>query len=163
MTDKPIQVTFRWENRDEKQLRRIAVAQIQSSIGRFMSTIDIFVSFEFDKDNDLRNSFYRQAKEHTHHRIKNCSLNEAYPDKEWKKKAREAIRGCDIVIVLIGQDTHNAPGVEVETDMARSLGKPIIQVRPKTRPYKGLSSLDDPIPWKWKRINKELDEIRPRS
>ena len=129
-----------------------------------MSTLNIFVSFEFDKDNDLRNNFYRQAKEETEHRIRDCSLHESYPDEYWKNKARNAIRPCDVVVVLIGEDTHNAQGVIVETDMARSFGKPIIQVRPQGRPYQGLTRLGDPITWRWSRINTELDRIaNPRG
>ena len=124
-----------------------------------MATLNIFVSFEFDKDDDLKNNFYQQAKEQTNHRIKNCSLNEAYPDEIWKNKARNAIRGCDVVLVLIGQDTHNAPGVIVETDMADSFKIPIIQIRPRKRRYKGLTRLEEPIPWKWQTINARLDEL----
>ena len=127
-----------------------------------MPTLNIFVSFEFDKDNDLRNNFYRQAKTETQHRVRDCSLKESYKDKVWKDKARKAIRGCDVVVVLVGQDTHNAQGVIVETDMARSMNKPIIQVRPRGRPYNGLTRLKEPIPWRWKTINRKLDEILPR-
>ncbi len=127
-----------------------------------MPTLNIFVSFEFDKDNDLKNNFYTQAKEHTQHRIRNCSLHETYPDEAWKNKAKAAIRECDVVVVLIGQDTHNAQGVIVETDMARSFGKPIIQIRPQDRPYNGLTRLGEPIPWRWRTINAKLDEISPR-
>ena len=124
-----------------------------------MHNLSIFVSFEFDKDQDLKNNFYQQAMRETNHRIRNCSLNEAYPDEVWKSKARSAIGQCDVVIVLVGQDTHNAPGVIVETDMARSLHKPVIQVRPQGRPYDGLTRLQEPIPWKWVRINAELDTM----
>ena len=73
-----------------------------------MASLNIFVSFEFDKDKDLKNNFYSQAKSCTNHRIRNCSLNESYPDEVWKNKARAAIRECDAVIILIGPDTHNA-------------------------------------------------------
>lgn len=124
-----------------------------------MASLNIFVSFEFDKDNDLKNPFYKQAETQTHHRIRNCSLNEAYPDQEWKNRARAAIEECDVVVVLIGEDTHNAPGVIVETDMARSLNKPIIQVRPQGRPYQGLTRLERPITWKWRTINAKLDSL----
>lgn len=124
-----------------------------------MLDLNIFVSFEFDKDNDLKNNFYEQAKEHTQHRVRNSSLNEAYPDDAWKNRARAAIRECDVVVVLIGQDTHNAQGVIVETDMARSMNKPVIQIRPQGRPYNGLTRLGEPIPWKWIVINARLDEI----
>ena len=127
-----------------------------------MPTLNIFVSFEFDKDKDLQNNFYRQAKEETNHRIRDCSLHESYPDEAWKNKARNAVRGCDVVVVLIGQDTHNAPGVIVETDMARSLNKPIIQVRPQHRRYQGLTRLGEPISWKWRTINAKLNAIDNR-
>ena len=124
-----------------------------------MPTLNIFVSFEFDKDKDLQNNFYRQAKQETDHGIRDCSLHESYPDEAWKNKARNAIRRCDVVVVLIGEDTHNAPGVIVETDMARSLNKPIIQVRPQGRSYQGLTRLGEPTPWRWNRINAKLDAI----
>ena len=127
-----------------------------------MAILNIFVSFEFDKDQDLKNNFYRQAEEETSHRIRDCSLHESYPDDTWRSKARTAIRRCDVVVVLIGQDTHNAQGVIVETDMARSFGKPIIQVRPQGRPHNGLTRLDQPIPWRWSRINTELDRVASR-
>ena len=127
-----------------------------------MPTLNIFVSFEFGKDHDLQNNFYTQAEKHTQHRIRDCSLHESYPDEEWKNKARAAIRPCDVVVVLIGQDTHNAQGVVVETDMARSFGKPIIQIRPQDRPYKGLTRLGEPITWKWKTINDKLDDLASR-
>ena len=128
-----------------------------------MPTLNVFVSFEFDKDKDLQNNFYEQAKTNTQHRIKNCSLREAYPTQKWKDKARVAIRECDVVIVLIGEDTHNAQGVRTEVDMARGLGRPIFQVRPQKRPFGGLSDLEEPIPGKWKWINKKLDEISARK
>ena len=128
-----------------------------------MATLDIFVSFEFDKDRDLKDNFYKQAKTNTRHRLRNCSLNEVYPDESWKSKAPEAIKECDVLVVLIGQDTHNAPGVKVETDMARSFDKPIRQIRPKDRPYNGLPHHQEPIPWDWKKINTELDAVSSRS
>ena len=74
-----------------------------------MATLNIFVSFEFDKDVNLKNGFYGQAKRLTNHRIKNCSLNEAYPNEVWKNKARNAIRGCDVVLVLIGKTPTTHP------------------------------------------------------
>ena len=124
-----------------------------------MASLNIFVSFEFEKDQDLKNNFYRQAQDETHHRVHNCSLNESYPDQGWKKKAKDAIASCDAVVVLIGPNTHNAPGVIVETDIARSLNKPTMQVRPQGRPYKGLTRLGEPIPWRWDTINEKLNAI----
>ena len=123
-------------------------------------TLRIFVSFEFDKDNDLKENFYGQAKRETRHHVRNFSLNEAYPDAEWVEKARSKIEECDVVIVLVGPDTHNAPGVRTEVELARRLGKPVFQVVPRGRTYQGVPSLPDPIPWRWKCINEKLDAIR---
>ena len=124
-----------------------------------MAALNIFVSFEYDKDNDLVNNFFQQADGLTPHRVRNKSLRENYPDDAWKARAREAIRECDVVVVLIGEDTHNAPGVIVETDMARSLGKPVIHIKPQERTYQGLTRLGAPILWKWDRVNRELDRV----
>ena len=124
-----------------------------------MPTLRVFVSFEFDKDKDLKNSFFRKAKRKTQHHIVNASLKESYPNKGWQQKARKAIEECDVVIVLIGQDTHNAPGIKTELRIARRLNKPIFQVKPKGQTSDGVPSLGEPIPWKWKRINKKLDEV----
>ena len=41
-----------------------------------------------------------------------------------KNKARAAIRECDVVVVLIGQDTHNAQGVIVERTWPAALASP---------------------------------------
>ena len=124
-----------------------------------MATLNIFVSFEFDKDEKLRRDFYGQAKRRTNHKIRNRSLRESYPDDEWKKKAMNAIAGCDVVVVLVGQDTHNAQGVIVETDIARSLNKPTFQIRNQGSSYAGLARLGEPITWRWATINAELVKI----
>ena len=124
-----------------------------------MASLNIFVSFEYDKDHELKENFYAQAKKHSPHKILNCSLNESYPNETWKRQACAAIRECDVVIVLFGSDTHNAQGVKVETDMDRSFCKPVIQVRPQGSSYKGLARLGKPIAWKWKSINAELNQI----
>ena len=123
-------------------------------------TLRIFVSFEFDKDSELKENFYGQAKRETRHRVRNFSLNEAYPDAEWVGKARSAIKECDVVVVLVGEDTHNAPGVRTEVKIARGMDKPVFQIRPQGRPHNGVLYLDEPITWKWKQINRKLDEIR---
>ena len=127
-----------------------------------MTKLRIFVSFEFEKDNNLKNNFYNQARDQTLHRVGNSSLNKEYPSEIWKNRARQAIRECDVVFVLVGQDTHNALGVLVETDMARSLNKPTIQVlseKARRSKYKGVPHLEDRIPWKWDVINRRLDSL----
>lgn len=124
-----------------------------------MPTLNIFISFEADKDKNLKNSFFQQAKTLTHHHVRNCSLNEAGPAQGWQQQARAAIEKCDVVVILIGQDTHNAQGIKAELRIARRLKKRVIQIRPWKRPYNGVPGVTVPIRWKWKRINRELDRI----
>lgn len=128
-----------------------------------MPRINVFVSFEYDRDGRLKNAFHKQADtEIRNHRIGNCSLHQSYPTDEWKDRAREAIRQCDVVFVLVGQDTHNAPGIQVETDIARNLGKPIIQVLSRAardNNYRGVRHIDDRIPWRWSIIRERLEQI----
>ncbi len=124
-----------------------------------MTTLKIFASFEFDKDNKLRGDFFGQAKTLTQHRVCDHSLQEAYPSQEWKSRAKAAIRKCDLVIVLVGQDTQNAPGVRTEIAIARCLRKPVIQIRPRKWTCGGVPGLEKPMRWRWKRINKALDEV----
>lgn len=131
-----------------------------------MTTVKIFVSFEYGKDNKLKGAFYSQATRYAQHNVRNSSLNEPYQEKVWKSKARRAIGKCDIVLVLVGQDTHNAPGVLVETDMARSLKKPTIQVlckKARQNNFKGIAHIEDRIHWRWKRINEKLDGVWTRK
>jgi len=59
------------------------------------------------------------------------NLNEQYhPDPFWLNTARKQIALSDIVIVVVGEDTHKAPGVEKEVTVTHQLRKPIFQVRP---------------------------------
>ena len=124
-----------------------------------MPPLNIFASFEFDKDNELKNNFFRQAEDYSDHQARNCSLKEAYPTDAWKEKARNAIRECDVVVILIGQDTHNAPGVRTEVEIARGLDKPIIQIQPQKRTHTGVSGIETTVRWYWKRIDRELNRI----
>ena len=124
-----------------------------------MATVKVFLSFEFGKDNDLHRNFYVQAKEHSKYRIIDKSLNEAYhPDKEWLKKARALIKQSDIVITVIGQDTHNAPGVEKEATVAGQLYKQRFQLRSKHSTGGEVAGAGDVIPWKWPQIDAKIQE-----
>lgn len=86
--------------------------------------------------------------------------NEAYrPDESWLNKARKLICECDIVIVLVGQDTHNAPGVEKEVTVANQEGTPIFQIRPQGRTWGEVKGSGDLIEWKWDKIDEMIEEL----
>ena len=128
-----------------------------------MANVGIFISFDFDRDEELHRSFYSQADGgDSKHNIEDCSLNEPYrPEKtnEWTKKAEEQIKKSDIVIVIVRDDTHSSRGVIIEVDIAKRLHKPIFQIRPKKATAGPVKGIDKLIPWKWKRIDVEIDEL----
>ena len=126
-----------------------------------MAKVGVFFSFEFDRDKKLYGSFFAQSKNKSHHAIRNYSLDEVHPptDDSWKKEAESKIRQCDIVIVVVGQDTHNAPGVKEEVAIAKRLGKLIFQIQPQGSNYGGLDNAGKLIPWKWEKIDAKVDGL----
>ena len=121
--------------------------------------VRVFLSFEFGRDDKLHRGFYSQAPLYSQYEIIDCSLNEPYhPDPRWLNKARAQIKKSDIVIVMLGQDTHNATGVEKEVGEAHQLKKPMFQVRPQRRTYGEVRGAREVIPWKWKRIDAKISE-----
>ena len=121
--------------------------------------VRVFLSFEFGRDNKLHRGFYSQAPLRSQYEIIDCSLNKEYhPNPKWLNKARAQIKKSDIVIVMLGQDTHNATGVEKEVGEAHQLRKPMFQVRPQRRTYGEVRGAGKVIPWKWKRIDAKISE-----
>lgn len=126
-----------------------------------MAKVRVFLSFEFTRNRDLRPSFYYQAdRGDSLHDIEDCSLDEQYrPDDKWLNKARNKIKQSDIVIVVAGYDSHNAPGVIKEVGEANKMKKPIFQIRPKTQKVGKVKGAGEMIPWKWKLIDAKIDEL----
>ena len=125
-----------------------------------MAKVRVFWSFEFDKDAKLRGDFFAQAERgDSGHYILDYSLPERYPEKLWLDKAKKQIEQCDIVIVLVGQDTHNAPGVEKEVTIANQKGKPIFQIRPQGQTWGEVKGARELIPWDWDKIDEKIDEL----
>ena len=125
-----------------------------------MATVKVFLSFEFDKDKELQPNFYEQAKEHSDYKIKNYSLKEASQpnDNSWLREAKRQIALSDIVIVVLGQDTHNAPGVKKEVTIANQKGKPMFQTRPQKRTSGAVPGAREVITWDWKKIDAKISE-----
>ncbi|MCE2413783.1 TIR domain-containing protein [Candidatus Poribacteria bacterium] len=127
-----------------------------------MAKVKVFLSFEFDKDNELHHNFYAQAaRGDSCHEIKDYSLKEAYKphnDSSWLKKAKDLISRSDIVIVVTGQDAHNALGVAKEVTIAHQQCKPIFQIRPQNRTSGPVRGAGEVVPWNWKQIEAKISE-----
>ena len=82
------------------------------------------------------------------------SLAESYKpgNGEWENKARAAIKGCQLFVVVLGKDTHSAPGVEREIRFAKQFGKEIIHVLPDGTSWRRHRLIIDRplVPWDWK-------------
>ena len=126
-----------------------------------MAKVGVFFSFEFDRDKELYRSFFAQSKGKSCHAIRNYSLNEKHPPKDdsWKAQAEAYIRRSKVVIVVVGQDTHNAPGVEEEVAIAKRLDRPIFQLQPQKQNYGGVDGAGEIIPWKWDKIDAKIDKL----
>ena len=89
----------------------------------------VFVSFDFDNDQQLKHLLIGQTKrQNLPFSVVDGSLKEAAPEPHWKEAALKEIRRCDVVVVLVGRYTYKARGVLAEIAMARSEGKPVVQL-----------------------------------
>lgn len=83
-----------------------------------MSKKRCFISYDYDNDANIKNALMAQSKvENSPFEISDWSLKEASPN--WEKEAREKIKNSSIVIVLCGENTHRAKGVEKELKIAQ--------------------------------------------
>lgn len=89
----------------------------------------VFVSFDFDNDKALKEFIIEQCRrDDSPFEVSDHSLKEEFPMRLWEDKARSAIRRSEIVIVMVGPETHKAPGVLKEVRMAREADIQIVQI-----------------------------------
>ena len=75
---------------------------------RTMPTKRVFISFDFDHDEELRDALIAQAKNPgSPFEIVDYSVREPFESK-WRDKVRSRIRKTDLTIVICGEHTHTA-------------------------------------------------------
>lgn len=118
----------------------------------------VFVSFDFDNDLKLKEFIIWQAKNpDSPFEISDVSLKEAAPEKDWEAKAKAAIARSEIVIVMVGPQTHRASGVLKEVAMARAAGKKIVQIIGyKDGNYTPVPNAGQLYAWNWENLKKLL-------
>ena len=124
-----------------------------------MAKVGVFFSYEFTNDKELYGSFFAQAKGESRHAIRNYSLDKVHPPADWKEEAEKRIDQCDLVITVVGQDTHTASGVVEEKKIAKRLKKKRFQIQPQNQNYGGLNGAGEIIPWKWGKIDAKINEL----
>ena len=116
----------------------------------------VFCSFEFHKDRQRWIAFIADAEKHSKFNLIDMSLPSAVHDGKWQRAVNERIRKSRVVIVLLGQDTHNAPGVEDELGLAGELKRPVVQLMPQGENYGLVAKRKVVCTSDWDRINEML-------
>ncbi len=122
-----------------------------------MAKKKVFVSFEYDADLQLKETLIGQAKlPDSPFSVNDYSLQEREPESEWLNKAQSAIARCDVFVVILGRDTHNAPGVLKEIKIAKGLKKRRFQLRPQGKKWNPMSGAGEMVVWTWDNLKRKL-------
>jgi hypothetical protein len=122
-----------------------------------MAKVPVFISFDYDHDDDLRVMLVGQAKNpDSPFDIADWSIKEASSD--WKDKARARIRRAEQVIVICGKHTDTATGVNAEIGIARDEQKPYFLLAGRAdggnkKPTAAQES-DKLYKWTWENLKK---------
>ena len=124
-----------------------------------MATKSVFISFDYDHDDSLRGDLVAQAENpESPFTITDWSVRGPI-DGKWEREVRDRIRRVDLTIVICGEHTHQAKGVEAEVTMLQQEKKPYFLLKGRdektcTRP-KSAPKRKKIHPWTWPTL-KEL-------
>ena len=130
--------------------------QMQQRRGKNKDSRSIFLSFEFEKDDGKQKDFLNQASLYSDFVLQDKSLPAAEHDDKWRKEVKERMKGSDVVIVLLGPDTHNAPGVLDELSLAGEVERPVVQLMPQRQNYGLAGKYRAVCKYKWILVNQML-------
>jgi len=117
----------------------------------------VFVSFDFDHDHDLKGSLVAQSKDPASpFRLIDFSLVESEPQPEWLSRAKSAIARCDVFVVILGLNTHQAPGVRKEVQIAKDLRKRRFQLKPQGTNPTPVKDAGPVVNWTWNKLKTLL-------
>ena len=127
-------------------------------------TKSVFISFDFDHDNDLRGNLVAQARDlESPFSITDWSVK-APIDENWRKEVRGRISRVDLVIVICGEHTHDADGVAGEVTITQEEMKPYILLEGRRRKTctkpKNVFTSDEMHPWTWPSLKELLANPR---
>ena len=119
----------------------------------------VFVSFDYCEDKDKRGSLIAQSQlADSPFSISDSSLQEAEPDHLWVSRAQSAIARCDIFVVILGYNTHQAPGVLREVGIAKGLRKRRFQLRPQGSDPVAIPGAGPVVNWTWPKLKSAFSQ-----
>ena len=119
----------------------------------------VFVSFDYREDREKKGSLIAQAENpESPFTISDSSLRETHPDHLWLSRAQSAIARCDVFVVILGVNTHQAPGVLKEVQIAKGLRKRRFQLRVQGTSPKPVADAGPVVNWTWTRLRRMLSD-----
>lgn len=129
-----------------------------------MSAPRVFVSFDFDHDEDLRNLLVGQAR-HSSSPFEVTDYSVREPETgDWEAKIRARIRLVSQVAVICGNHTDTATGVAAEVRIAREEGRPYFLLAGRAsgvnkKPTTALGG-DKMYEWTWENLKRLIAGAR---
>lgn len=128
------------------------------------SKTKVFISFDYDNDSDLKNLLVGQSKnDDTPFDISDYSVKEELSG-DWKEKVRTRIKKVEQVIIMCGEHTDAASGVNAELGIAQDEKIPYFLLwgrNGKTcKKPKNAQSSDKIYEWTWDNLKKLIGGAR---
>lgn len=129
-----------------------------------MAKTKVFISFDYDHDKVLKEFLAGQAKnEESPFDITDFSVKEELSG-NWKEKVRERIKKVEQVIVICGEHTDTASGVNAEVSIAQEEGTPYFLLYGKSdkdcKKPKNAKSTDKIYNWTWPNLKSLISGAR---
>ena len=122
-----------------------------------MAKLKMFVSFDYETDHSLKGDLLAQAERpDSPFSVTDVSLQEREPEQEWLSKAKSAIAKCDVFVVILGGNTHSAPGVLKEIEIAKGMKKRRFQLRPQGANWKSMKGAGETVVWTRENLRQKL-------
>jgi hypothetical protein len=158
---RPIYADLRFESDVESRLNS------QKTLEDYSITTKprVFISFHINDEAQV-NLLRFQAKNSDQLEFVDYSVKEPF-DEKWKTQCTERLRRSAILVVAIGESTHQRAAVDWEIRKAHELGKPVIGMRLSSDknhkvPKAMIEHGDRVVPWNLKIVQSELDACKDR-
>ncbi len=124
----------------------------------------VFTSFDFDHDEDLRTLLVGQSKNpDSPFELADWSVKEPMTG-DWKAKVRTRIKKVDQVIIMCGEHTDTATGVNAELSIAQQESKPYFLLWGRSsktcKKPKSAKSNDKIYNWTWDNLKQLIGGAR---
>lgn len=93
-----------------------------------MNKTPVYISFDYDYDKRLKEFIIGQSKlPDSPFQVIDHSIKVAMPG-DWVADAEKRIKKSEVVLVMVGEHTHNAQGVKKEVALARKHDIKVVQI-----------------------------------